>query len=410
MARSSSSEIIASVDIGTSKIVALIAEINGDNELKIIGVGTEPSRGLKKGVVVNIESTVDSIGKAIKQAERIAECDINTVFAGIAGSHVRSYDGHGFVRINEGEVSQEDIDGAVDASIAMKIPSEERILHVLPKDFVIDGQDGISEPIGMSGIRLEADVHIVTISRTAEENIVKSLDHCDLDIQEVVLEPLASSMSVLSQDEKELGACLIDIGGGTTDIAIFKDGQIITTKVIPVGGDHVTRDIAHELKTPVNEAEIIKIEHAATLSKLNGSDTLIDVPSVGDREARKADRKVLASVVEQRYEEIFEVINTEVGKISLESLRAGVILTGGASKLDGAVELAETVFGCDVRLGYPKPMSGAFESINGPENATGAGLLLYALEKYKSKPDDLVKQKSSAPLFQKIQNWFSSNL
>ena len=249
MARSGSSEIIASVDIGTSKIVALIAEINGDNELKIIGVGTEPSRGLKKGVVVNIESTVDSIGKAIKQAEGIAECDINTVFAGIAGSHVKSYDGHGFVRINEGEVSQEDIDGAVDASIAMKIPSEERILHVLPKDFVIDGQDGISEPIGMSGIRLEADVHIVTISKTAEENIVKSLDQCDLDIQEVVLEPLASSMSVLSQDEKELGACLIDIGGGTTDIAIFKDGQIITTKVIPVGGDHVTRDIAHELKT-----------------------------------------------------------------------------------------------------------------------------------------------------------------
>tara|TARA_B100001559_G_scaffold301947_1_gene289300 strand:- start:487 stop:1140 length:654 start_codon:yes stop_codon:yes gene_type:complete len=217
-------------------------------------------------------------------------------------------------------------------------------------------------------------------------------------------------MSVLSQDEKELGACLIDIGGGTTDIAIFKDGQIITTKVIPVGGDHVTKDIAHELKTPVDEAEIIKIKHAATLSKLNGTDKLIDVPSVGDREARKTDRKVLASVVEQRYEEIFEVINTEVGKISLESLRAGVILTGGASKLDGAVELAEAVFGCDVRLGYPKPMSGAFESINGPENATGAGLLLYALEKYKSKPADLVKQKSSAPLFQKIQNWFSSNL
>ena len=410
MAKSSTSEIIASLDIGTSKIVALIAEINSDNELKIIGVGTEASRGLKKGVVVNIESTVDSIGKAIKQAERIAECEINTVFAGIAGSHVRSYDGHGFVRINEGEVAQEDIDGAVDASIAMKIPSEERILHVLPKDFVIDGQDGIAEPIGMSGIRLEADVHIVTISRTAEENIVKSLDHCDLDIQEVVLEPLASSMSVLSKDEKELGACLIDIGGGTTDIAIFKDGQIITTKVIPVGGDHVTRDIAHELKTPVDEAERIKVDHASTLSKLNGSDQLIDVPSVGDRETRETDKKVLASVVEQRYEEIFEVVKSEVGKINLESLRAGVILTGGASKLEGAVELAETVFDCDVRLGYPKPMSGAFESINGPENATGAGLLLYALEKYKFKPNDLVKQKSSASLLQKIQNWFSSNL
>ena len=410
MAINKSSEIIASIDIGTSKIVALIAEINHNNELKIIGVGTEKSRGLKKGVVVNIESTVESIGKAIKQAEKTAECEINTVFAGIAGSHVRSYDGHGFVRINKGEVSQDDINGAIDASIAMKIPSEERILHVLPKDFVIDGQDGISEPIGMSGIRLEADVHIVTISRTAEENIVKSLDQCELDIQEVVLEPLASSISVLSPDEKDLGACLIDIGGGTTDIAIFRDGQIITTKVIPVGGDHVTRDIAHELKTPVEEAEIIKIEHASTLSRLNGSDQHIDVPSVGDRETRKTDKKVLASVVEQRYEEIFEVVKNEVGKTNFENLRAGIVLTGGASKLKGAIDLAEVVFGCDVRLGYPKPMSGAFESINGPENATGAGLLLYALEKFISKPEDLVKQKSLASFFQKIKNWFSLEL
>ena len=410
MAINKSSEIIASIDIGTSKIVALIAEINHNNELKIIGVGTEKSRGLKKGVVVNIESTVASIGKAIKQAEKTAECEINTVFAGIAGSHVRSYDGHGFVRINKGEVSQDDINGAIDASIAMKIPSEERILHVLPKDFVIDGQDGISEPIGMSGIRLEADVHIVTISRTAEENIIKSLDQCELDIQEVVLEPLASSISVLSPDEKDLGACLIDIGGGTTDIAIFRDGQIITTKVIPVGGDHVTRDIAHELKTPVEEAEIIKIEHASTLSRLNGSDQYIDVPSVGDRETRKTDKKVLASVVEQRYEEIFEVVKNEVGKTNFENLRAGIILTGGASKLKGAIDLAEVVFGCDVRLGYPKPMSGDFESINGPENATGAGLLLYALEKYISKPEDLIKQKSLASFFQKIKSWFSLEL
>lgn len=410
MSRSNSTEIIAAIDIGTSKIVALIAEINDDAELKIIGAGFNRSTGLKKGVVVNIEATIESITKAIEQAEKIAECEINTVFAGIAGSHVRSYDGHGFVRINSGEVNLRDIAGAIDASKAMKIPSEERILHVLPKDYVIDGQDGIRDPIGMSGIRLEADVHIVTISRSAEENIVKSLERCNLEVQEIVLEPLASSMSVLTKDEKDLGVCLIDIGGGTTDIAIFKDGQILTTKVIPIGGDHVTIDIAHELKTPIDSAEEIKIKHACTLSQLNGSNEMIEVPSVGDRAPRQTDLKVLSTVVEQRYQELFEVVLDEIGKMNTENLRAGIVLTGGASQLSGAAQLAEEVFSSDVRLGYPRPMSGAFETINSPENATGAGLLLYALKKFKSNPEELIKQKSSATLIEKIKTWFNSNL
>ena len=410
MARTNSNEIIAAVDIGTSKIVVLIAEINHESDLKIIGTGTHQSSGLKKGVVVNIESTVDSIAQAIEQAEKFANCEINTVFAGIAGSHVRSYDGHGFVRINSGEVEYNDVLGAIDASKAMKIPSEERILHVLPKDYIIDGQEGIRDPIGMSGIRLEADVHIVTISRSAEENIIKSLERCDLEVQEIVLEPLASSMSVLSKDEKDLGVCLIDIGGGTTDIAIFKDGQILTTKVIPIGGDHVTKDIAHELKTPIESAEALKIEHACTLSHLNGTGELIEVPSVGDRAPRNTDIKILSAVVEQRYRELFEVVLEEIGKMNTDNLRAGIVLTGGTSLLAGAVELAEEVFSSDVRLGYPKPMSGAFETINSPENATGTGLLLYALKKFESNPEELIKQKSSGSLIEKTREWFKANL
>lgn len=410
MARTNSNEIIAAIDIGTSKIVVLIAEINQDSDLKIIGTGTHQSSGLKKGVVVNIESTVDSIAQAIEQAEKFANCEINTVFAGIAGSHVRSYDGHGFVRINSGEVEYNDVLGAIDASKAMKIPSEERILHVLPKDYIIDGQEGIRDPIGMSGIRLEADVHIVTISRSAEENIIKSLERCDLEVQEIVLEPLASSMSVLSKDEKDLGVCIIDIGGGTTDIAIFKDGQILTTKVIPIGGDHVTKDIAHELKTPIESAEALKIEHACTLSHLNGTGELIEVPSVGDRAPRNTDIKILSAVVEQRYRELFEVVLEEIGKINTDNLRAGIVLTGGTSLLAGAVELAEEVFSSDVRLGYPKPMSGAFETINSPENATGTGLLLYALKKFESNPEELIKQKSSGSLIEKTREWFKANL
>ena len=409
MSKYKTNEIIAAVDIGTSKIVVLIAEINKEDQLKIIGMGIEKSVGLKKGVVINIEATVDSIHSAIRQAEELAGCEINTVFAGIAGNHVRSYDGHGFVRINEGEVSQSDIDGAIDASKAMKIPDEEHILHVLPKDFIIDGQDGISDPIGMSGVRLEADVHIVTVSKSAEENITKSLERCNLEVQEIVLEPLASSLSVLSDDEKDLGVCLVDIGGGTADIAVFKDGKIVTTRVIPIGGDHVTKDIAHELRTPQDEAEELKLKYACTPEMLDKLQT-IEIPSLGDRAPRRTDLMVLAKVVEQRYKELFEVILAEIGKINFESLRAGVVLTGGTSQLHGCIKVAEQIFQTDVRLGSPRPMSGAFETIDSPIHSTGAGLLLYALNKYKINPLSLEQQKISQSFFEKVKSWFDSNL
>ena len=410
MTRNNGNEIVAALDIGTSKILALVAEINDENELKVIGFGSEPSGGLKKGVVVNIEATVYSIDQAIREAERVAGCEINTVFAGIAGSHIRSFDGHGIVRINDGEVSQEDINGVIDASQAMNIPSDQRILHVLPKDFVIDGQEGIREPIGMSGVRLEADVHIVTVSRSAEQNIIKSMDRCGLEVQQIVLEQLASSFSVLSDDEKDLGVCLVDIGGGTSDIVVFMDGQIVATKVIPVGGNHVTNDIAYALRTPEDEAEEIKIKHACTVSKMINKDELIEVPSVGNRSPRKIELERLASVVQARYEELFAVIDDEIGKMNIEKLRAGVVLTGGTSQLNGAKELAEEILETDIRVGFPKDINGTFENINSPIHSTGAGLLLFALDKYKNNPDDLVKQKALESPWVRVKSWLNSNL
>ena len=410
MTRNNGNEIVAALDIGTSKILALVAEINDENELKVIGFGSEPSGGLKKGVVVNIEATVYSIDQAIREAERVAGCEINTVFAGIAGSHIRSFDGHGIVRINDGEVSQEDINGVIDASQAMNIPSDQRILHVLPKDFVIDGQEGIREPIGMSGVRLEADVHIVTVSRSAEQNIIKSMDRCGLEVQQMVLEQLASSFSVLSDDEKDLGVCLVDIGGGTSDIVVFMDGQIVATKVIPVGGNHVTNDIAYALRTPENEAEEIKIKHACTISKMINKEELIEVPSVGNRSPRKIELERLASVVQARYEELFAVIDDEIGKMNIEKLRAGVVLTGGTSQLNGAKELAEEILETDIRVGFPKDINGTFENINSPIHSTGAGLLLLALDKYKNNPDDIVKQKALESPWVRVKSWLNSNL
>ena len=410
MSRNNGNEIIAALDIGTSKILALVAEINEKMELKIIGFGTESSIGLKKGVVVNIEATVKSIDQAIRKAEQVAGCEINTVFAGIAGSHIRSFDGHGIVRINEGEVSQEDIDGVIDASQAMSIPSDQRILHVLPKDFVIDGQEGVREPIGMSGVRLEADVHIVTVARSAEQNIIKSMERCGLEVQQIVLEQLASSFSVLSDDEKDLGVCLVDIGGGTSDIVVFMGGQIAATKVIPVGGNHVTNDIAYALRTPEKEAEEIKIKHACTTSKITNKEQLIKVPSVGNRSPRQISLETLASVVQARYEELFRVINDEIGKMNIERLRAGVVLTGGTSQLNGAKELAEEILETDVRVGFPKDVNGAFENINTPIHATGVGLLLFAMDKYKNNPHELIKQKALESRWQRVKSWLKSNL
>ena len=319
---------IVGLDIGTSKIVAIVAEITEDNELEIIGFGSHPSRGLKKGVVVNIESTVQSIQRAVEEAELMAGCQIHSVYAGIAGSHVKSMNSHGIVAIKDGEVIEGDVERVIDAARAMAIPADQRILHVLPQEFIIDEQEGIREPIGMSGVRMEAKVHLVTGAVSAAQNIIKCIERCGLETDDVVLEQLASSYSVLTEDEKELGVCLVDIGGGTTDIAVFNDGAIKHTAVIPIAGDQVTNDIAIAMRTPTQYAEEIKIKYACALRQLTNPDEVIEVPSVGDRPPRRLARQTLAEVVEPRYEELMTLILAELRRSGYDNLiDLGVVLT-----------------------------------------------------------------------------------
>jgi cell division protein FtsA len=330
-------ELLVALDIGTSKIVAIVGEVQEDGELEVIGFGSHPSRGLKKGVVVNIESTVHSIQRAVEEAELMAGCEIQSVYTGIAGSHVRSLNSHGIVGIRDREVGPGDVDRVIDAARAVPIPADQRILHVLPQEFIIDGQEGIRDPIGMSGVRLEARVHMVTGAASAAQNIVKCVQRCGLEVEDIVLEQLASSFSVLTEDEKELGACLVDIGGGTTDIAVFHDGAIKHTAVIPIAGDQVTNDIAISLRTPTQYAEEIKIKYACALSQLANRDETIEVPSVGDRPSRRLARHTLAEVVEPRYEELFTLIANELRRSIFEDIiAAGVVLTGGSSKMEGS--------------------------------------------------------------------------
>jgi len=371
-------EMIVGLDIGTSKIVAIVAEVSQDNELEIVGFGSHPSRGLKKGVVVNIESTVQSIQRAVEEAELMAGCQIHSVYAGIAGSHVKSMNSHGIVAIKDGEVVEGDIERVIDAARAMAIPADQKILHVLPQEFIIDEQEGIREPIGMSGVRMEAKVHLVTGAVSAAQNIIKCIERCGLETDDVVLEQLASSYSVLTEDEKELGVCLVDIGGGTTDIAVFNDGAIKHTAVIPIAGDQVTNDIAIAMRTPTQYAEEIKIKYACALRQLTNPDEVIEVPSVGDRPPRRLARQTLAEVVEPRYEELMTLILAELRRSGYENLIAsGVVLTGGSSKMEGVVELAEEVFHMPVRLGEPQHVTGLIDVVRNPIHATGVGLLIY---------------------------------
>ncbi|NLY58752.1 MAG: cell division protein FtsA, partial [Gammaproteobacteria bacterium] len=311
MASKQGSRMIVGLDIGTSKVVALVGEIGADGELEIVGIGSHPSRGMKKGVVVNIESTVQSIQRAIEEAELMAGCQIHSVYAGIAGNHIRSMNSHGIVAIREGEVVQADIDRVLDAAQAVAIPADQKVLHILPQEYVIDNQEGVREPRGMSGVRLEAKVHLVTCAMNAVQNIEKCIRRCGLEVEDVILEQLASSYSVLTEDEKELGVCMVDIGGGTTDIAIFTEGAIRHTAVIPIAGDQVTNDIAMALRTPTQHAEEIKIRYACALAKLAGPEETIKVPSVGERPPRDLSRQALAEVVEPRYDELFTLIQAE---------------------------------------------------------------------------------------------------
>ncbi|MDH3588003.1 MAG: cell division protein FtsA [Gammaproteobacteria bacterium] len=410
MSKRSDRKLVVGLDIGTSKVVAIVGEVNVDDELEVIGIGMHPSRGLKKGVVVNIESTVQSIQRAIEEAELMAGCEIHSAYTGIAGSHVRSLNSHGIVAIRDKEVSGGDVDRVIDAARAVAIPADQKVLHILPQEFIIDHQEGIREPVGMSGVRLEAKVHMVTGADSAAQNIVKCVQRCGLQVDDIVLEQLASSYAVLTEDEKELGVCLVDIGGGTTDLAVFSGGAIQHTAVIPIAGDQVTNDIAVSMRTPTHHAEEIKVRYACALGQLANPDETIEVPSVGDRPPRRLARQTLAEIVEPRYEELYCLIQEELRRSGFEELiAAGYVLTGGTSKMEGAVELAEEVFHMPVRLGIPQYVTGLVDVVRNPIHATGVGLLLYGRENFS-------RRESAAPLgsglrdvWGRMRAWFQGN-
>jgi cell division protein FtsA len=403
--------LIVGLDIGTSKVVAIVAEVSLESRLEVIGIGSSTSRGLKRGVVVNIESTVQSIQRAIEEAELMAGCEINSVFTGIAGSHIRSLNSHGIVAIRDKEVSASDVERVIDAARAVAIPADQRVLHVLPQEFIIDAQEGIPEPIGMSGVRLEAKVHLVTGAVSAAQNIVKCVQRCGLSVEDIVLEQLASSYAVLTEDEKELGVCIVDMGGGTTDIAVFCGGAIQHTAVIPIAGAQVTNDIAVSLRTPAQYAEEIKIKYACALSQLANPDETIEVPSVGDRPPRRLARQTLAEVVEPRYEELFHLVRKELRRSGFEELiAAGIVLTGGSAKMEGAIDLAEEVFHMPVRLGVPQYVDGLADVVRNPIHATGVGLLLYGREALQAKAESSAAKIGFTSVVQKMKSWFHGNL
>jgi cell division protein FtsA len=410
MARRSARNLIVGLDIGTSKVVAIVGEVTELGGIEVIGIGSHPSRGLKKGVVVNIESTVLSIQRAIEEAELMAGCEIHSVYAGIAGSHVRSLNSHGIVAIREREVTPGDVERVIDAARAVAIPADQKILHIIPQEFLIDKQEGIREPIGMSGVRLEAKVHMVTGAESAAQNIIKCVQRCGLSVEDIVLEQLASSNSVLSEDEKELGVCLVDVGGGTTDIAVFSGGAIRHTAVIPIAGDQVTNDIAVSMRTPTQYAEEIKIRYACALSQLANPDETIEVPSVGDRPPRRLARQTLAEIVEPRYEELYSLIRDELGRSGFEDMiAAGIVLTGGSAKMEGAIELAEEVFHMPVRLGVPQHVTGLVDVVRNPIHATGVGLLLYGLQNMQQRQSDAPMTGGLKEVWGRMKAWFQGN-
>lgn len=410
MSRKTEKNMMVGLDIGTSKVTAIVGEVNEDNQIEIVGVGSHPSRGLKKGVVVNIESTVQSIQRSIEEAELMAGCQIHSVYAGIAGSHIRGMNSHGIVGIKDYEVSRGDIERVIDAARAVAIPADQRVLQVMPQEFVIDQQEGIREPIGMSGVRLEAKVHLVTGAVSAAQNIIKCVHRCGLEVDDIILEQLASSCAVLTEDEKELGICFVDIGGGTTDVAVFTDGAIKHTAVIPIAGDQVTNDIAVAMRTPTQYAEEIKIKYACALRQLANPDDTIEVPSAGDRESRQLSRQTLAEIVEPRYEELLSLVLAELRRSGFKDLvAAGVVLTGGSSRMEGVVDLAEEIFHMPVRLGVPQYVTGLVDVVRNPIYATGVGLLLFGFQNRKLDEGSLSGESGMVGVFKRVRNWFQGS-
>ena len=399
--------IVVGLDIGTTKTCAIVGEITNVG-IDIIGIGTHPSSGLRKGVVVNIDSTVDSIKRAVEEAELMSGCEIRSVFAGIAGSHIRGLNSYGIVAVKGGEVDEYDVKRALEAAKAIAIPLDRRVIHILPQYYIVDDQDGVKEPIGMSGVRLEAKVHIVTGAVTSVQNVIKSINRVGLGVNGIILEPLASSETILSQDEKELGVALIDIGGGTTDIAVFAEGSIKHTAVLALGGDYVTGDISVGLRTPVMEAEKIKIKYGCTYIPMIPQNEVIEVPSVGGRDPRTVSRQMLGEIIEPRLEEILGLAHREIVKSDYEDmLGAGVVLTGGTAILEGITELAEQIFNTPVRKGCPVGVGGITDIINSPMYATGVGLVVHGSKDHSDYAVKKSEKNILGNLTKELKRWFN---
>lgn len=403
-----SGELVVGLDIGTTKICAVVGE-TGPEGVRILGYGTHPSRGLRKGVVINIEATVQSIKKAVEEAELMADREIRRVYAGIAGGHIKGFNSHGAIALKNREVSPADVRRVIDAARAVAIPMDREVIHIIPQEYIIDDQDGIKEPLGMSGVRFEARVHIVTGAVTSAQNIVKCCNRAGLEVADIILEPLASAEAVLTDDERELGVCLVDMGGGTTDIAVVGGGAVKHTSVLALGGNHVTNDIAVGLRTPAGEAEKIKRRFGCCLTSLVGKDETLEVPSVGERRPRVLNRRILAEIVEPRMEELFTLVRQDLEKSGAQDLvAAGIVLTGGGSSLLGAPDLAERVFGLPVRRGTPQEPANLLEALRDPAYATGVGLVLYAARKRDDLPRELDAGDENlfAKVTRRMKAWF----
>jgi len=401
--------LIVALDIGTSKVACLVAETGADGSLEILGMGSHESKGLKKGVVVNIEATVAAIQRALEEAELMADCKITSAYVGIAGSHIRSFNSTGMVAVKDREVDVMDVDRAIETARAVNIPTDQQILHVLRQEFIIDGQEDVREPIGMSGVRLEVKVHIVTGAVSAAQNIIKCVRRCGIEVKDLILQPLASSRAVLSEDEKDLGVCLLDIGGGTTDIAVFTHGAIRHTAVVPIAGDQITNDIAMALRTPTADAEAIKIRHGVALRQLADANQMLEVPGIGDRGARSLSRQTLAEVIEPRVEELYSLVQQVLRESGFEELlSSGVVLTGGSAVMQGMVELGEEIFHMPVRIGVPRYAGGLADVVRAPRYATAVGLLLEGVSQMNH--GKLARHSGSMKaVLGRMREWFQRN-
>jgi cell division protein FtsA len=400
-------EIVVGLDIGTTKICAVVGEVRPD-AIEIIGIGSHPSEGLRKGVVINIEKTVNSIKEAVEEAETMAGCEISSVYAGIAGGHIKGFNSHGVIALKEKEVTKKDIERVIEAASAVAIPMDREVIHVLTQEFIVDEQDGIMDPMGMSGVRLEAKIHIVTGAVTSAQNIIKCANRAGLDVCDIVLQSLASSEAVLTDEERNLGVALLDFGGGTTDLAVFARGTIKHTSVLALGGDNVTYDISIGLRTPMVEAEKIKIRYGCALSSMIGKDETIDVPGVGGRKSRTLSRQILGEIIEPRMEEIFNLIHNELVRSGYdEMINSGVVVTGGSAELMGIPEMAEQIFNAPSRTGFPQCVSGLLEVVNKPMYATAVGLVLYGAKRIKEGKKFRIRDTNIfGRVMERMKRWF----